>query len=401
MRGAVTPELYPKMCYKPPEMQGTQEILIVAGEASADAHSAEVLSELKALHPGLRAFGVGGPGLRRAGLEAIHRAEEISVMGIWEVLPRLPRIFGIMRKIVETAKARRPQVALLVDLPDFNLRLAKKLKKLGIPVVYFISPMVWAWRPGRTRQIARRVNRMLCILPFEEDFYAGRGVPARFVGNPLADRPPPATREQYRREIGLDTARTTVALVPGSRSSELARLFPPMLEAAERLRCSHPDAQFVVPVAPTLSHDEIQRYLDRHHSLQVKLVDRTDAAVGASDVALVKSGTATLEAGLMRRPMVVAYKTSWLTYLVGRMLVKVAHVALVNLLAGRRLVPELLQKEAHPARMAEEVERLLGDRAACELQVAGLVGVRQRLGQPGAAKRVAEEVARYVEGRAA
>jgi lipid-A-disaccharide synthase len=375
------------------------EVLIVAGEASADLHASRALEELRRLRPGVRAFGVGGPLLRAAGLEALAHAEEISVMGLAEVLPRIPRILGILRELARAAEARRPRAALLVDLPDFNLRLAKRLKRLGIPVVYYVSPQIWAWRPGRARNIAKLVDRMLCILPFEERFYEGTGVSARFVGHPLADRPPPFPAEAYRRELGLAASRTTVALVPGSRPSELRRIFPAMLAAAERIRASRPDAQFVVPVAPTLAREQLAPYLAAHSTIEVKLVDgRTEEVVGASDAALVKSGTSTLETALMLRPMVVVYKLSWLSYLVGRLLVRIAHFALVNILAGRGIVQELLQREASPERMAAEIERLLGDRGAREAQLEGLRAVRASLGEPGAARRVAEEVARAMGG---
>jgi lipid-A-disaccharide synthase len=373
----------------------SDEILIVAGEASADLHASRALDELKRLRPGVRAFGVGGPLLRAAGLEALAPAEDISVMGLAEVLPRIPRILGILRALARAAEARRPRAALLVDLPDFNLRLAAKLKKLGIPVVYYVSPTIWAWRQGRARKIAKLVDRMLCILPFEERFYDGTGVSARFVGHPLADRPAPSPPERYRAELGLEPSRTTVALVPGSRLSELKRIFPAMLEAAERIRAVRPDAQFVVPVAPTLAREQLAPYLAAHGTVEVTLVDgRTEEVVGASDAALVKSGTSTLETALMLRPMVVVYKLSWLSYLVGRLLVRIAHFALVNILAGRGIVPELLQGDASPERMAAEVERLLHDRGAREAQLAGLREVRASLGEPGAARRVAEEVSR-------
>jgi lipid-A-disaccharide synthase len=337
---------------------------------------------------------VGGQRLRAAGLEALWPAEEISVMGIAEVLPRIPRILSILRGLARAARERRPRAALLVDLPDFNLRLAAKLKKLGIPVVYYVSPTIWAWRPGRARKIARVVDRMLCILPFEERFYEGTGVRARFVGHPFAEKPPPGPPDRYRRELGLAGDRTTVALVPGSRQGELRRIFPPMLEAAERIRAAHPDAQFVVPVAPTLSRETVAPYLASHATLDVTLVDgRTEEAVGASDAALVKSGTSTLETALMLRPMVVVYRLSWLSYLVGRLLVKLAHFALVNILAGRRVVPELLQRQASPERMAGEIERLLQDGPERRAQLEGLAEVRASLGEPGAARRVAEEIA--------
>jgi lipid-A-disaccharide synthase len=373
------------------------ELLIVAGEASADLHAARALEELRRLRPGVHAFGVGGAHLRAEGLEVIAAAEEISVMGIGEVLPAIPRILGILRRLARAAAERRPRAALLVDLPDFNLRLAARLKRLGIPVVYYVSPMIWAWRQGRARKIARLVDRMLCILPFEERFYEGTGVSARFVGHPFAEKPPPGPAAAYRAELGLPAGRTTVAIVPGSRPSELRRLLPPMLQAAERIREVHPDAQFVVPVAPTLRREALEPYLASHRTLEVTLVDgKTEQAVGASDAALVKSGTSTLESALMLRPMVVVYKLSWLSYLVGRLLVRIAHFALVNVLAGKRIVPELLQRQASPERMAAEVNLLLDDRAAREAQLAALREVRASLGEPGAPLRVAQEIAKVM-----
>jgi lipid-A-disaccharide synthase len=375
-----------------------EELLIVAGEASADLHAARALAELRLLRPGVHAFGVGGPRLREAGLEVLAPAEDISVMGLSEVIPRLPRILGILRGLGRAAAERRPRAALLVDLPDFNVRLAARLKKLGIPVVYYVSPKIWAWRQGRAKKIARAVDRMLLIFPFEERVYAGTGLRTRFVGHPFAEKPAPGPKERYREELGLAPGRTTVALVPGSRPSELRRIFPPMLEAAERLRAGHPDVQFVVPVAPTLPRAAVEAYLGAHPAVDVTLVDgRTEEAVGASDAALVKSGTSTLESALMLRPMVVVYRLAWLTYLVGRLLVKLAHFSLVNILAGRALVPELLQGEASGERMAAEVEKLLSDRGAREAQLAGLRELRASLGEPGAPRRVAEEIAAAIE----
>lgn len=373
-------------------------VLIVATEASADLHAARALEELRKLRPGIEPFGMGGPHLAAAGLECLHRAEEMSVMGLAEVLPRIPAILRILRSLEAAARERRPAVALLVDAPDFNLRLASRLKALGIRVVYYVSPTVWAWRAGRVKKIARVVDRMLCILPFEERFYQGTGVSARFVGHPFAERPLPEPPERYRERLALPAGRTTIALVPGSRRSEVRRIFPAMLQAAERIRARHPDACFVVPVAPTLPEAVVRAHLGAHPDLPVSLVKgQADAVVGASDAALVKSGTSVLEAALMLRPMVVVYKLSWLTYLVARLLVRLTAFGLVNLLAGRTVVPELLQRQASPERMADEIERLLGDGEAREAQLAGLREVRASLGEPGAPRRVAEEVTRMVD----
>ncbi len=376
----------------------SEEILIVAGEASADLHAARALLELRALRPGLQAFGVGGPALRAAGMEVLYPAEEISVMGLVEVLPRLPRILAILKGLARAAEARRPVVALLVDLPDFNLRLAAKLKALGIRVVYYISPTIWAWRPGRAFTIARLVDRMLCILPFEPEAYRGSGVDARFVGHPFAERPLPAPPRAYREALGLPLDRTVIGLVPGSRPGEIGRLLPPMLEAAELLLANHPDAAFVLPVAPTLDRALLAPHLAAHPGLDVRLVDgRTEEVVGASDGSLVKSGTSALEAGLMHRPMVVTYKVSWLTYFIGKLLVKVAHYSLVNLLVGREVVRELIQGAATGRRLAEELERVLAEGPARTAQLAGLLEVRATLGTPGAPERVARQIVEVIE----
>jgi len=369
------------------------EILVVATEASADLHAARVLEELRKLDPTLGAFGVGGPRLRAAGLVALRQAEEMSVMGLAEVVPKIPVILAILREIAAAAAARRPALALLVDSPDFNLRLAERLKRLGVKVVYYVSPSVWAWRRGRVKTIARVVDRMLCILPFEEALYRESGVSARFVGHPLLERASPEPKERYRERLGL-AGRTTIALLPGSRLGELRRIFPPMLEAAERIRARHPEVQFVVPVAPTLGEEALRPFLRRHAVLPVALVESgTEAALGASDAALVKSGTAVLETALMRRPMVVVYRLSWLTYFLGRLFVRLAHFALVNILAGRSVVPELLQRQASPLRMAAEIERLLPEGPERAQQLQGFEEVRARLGSPGAPRRVAEEIA--------
>jgi len=372
----------------------TDEILIVAAEASADLHAARALEELRKIRPDIRAFGVGGPCLRAAGLETLYPAEDLNVMGIAEVLPKIPRILAVLHGMREAAARRRPAVALLVDSPDFNLRLAKHLKRQGVKVVYYISPMIWAWRRGRARQIAKVVDRMLCILPFEERFYEGTGVSARFVGHPFAERTLPGDPASYRVALGLPAGRITIALLPGSRSREIERIFPAMLEAAERIQERHPDVQFVVPVAITLREEALRPALARHATLDVRLVaGRADEVVGASDAALVKSGTSTLETALMQRPMVVVYKMAWLSYWVARLLVRMSHFALVNILAGRTVVPELLQQEASPERMAAEIERLLSDPGARRAQLDGLAEVRRALGEPGAARRVAEEIA--------
>lgn len=368
------------------------KILIVAGEASGDLHALALLRELKKRVPGLTAFGMGGAHTQAEGLEVLADAKDISVMGLVEVLPSIPRILGVMKRLEAAARERKPDVAILVDLPDFNLRLAKKLHALGIPVAYYVSPTVWAWRKGRVRTIKKYVSKMMCIFPFEEPFYAREGVAARYVGNPTVDElGPPPTREQARQSLGIDDG-PVLALLPGSRMGEIRRLFPSMLEAARAVLAKHPGMRVVVPVAPTISADVIRAEAARHQVVPVLVEGRAPEVVAASDAAVVASGTAVLEAALMQRPLVVVYRVSALTYWIARLLVKVAHVAIVNLLAGREIVPELIQGAMKPARIALEVQRLLDDPAARAQQLEALAAVRAQLGEPGAAARAADEV---------
>lgn len=371
---------------------GAADILVVAGEASGDQHAAGLVSELARARPDLRFFGMGGPRLEAAGLERLYDAREVSVMGITEVLPKVPRILSVMRGLVRAAREREPAVAILVDIPDFNLRLAQSLKRAGVRIAYYVSPMVWAWRPGRVRRIARDVDRMLCILPFEEPWYRERGVAAHYVGSPVLDElPDPAPAEDFRRALGLDPTRPTLALLPGSRMTEIGRMLPTMIGAAERIARERPGLQIVVPVAPTIPREAIERAFSKSTLRPVLLDGRAPEAVGASHVAVVASGTATLEAGLMLRPLVVVYRMSPVTWTVGRVLVKVPHVSLVNLLSKRGLVPELLQNDATPERVAEEVRRLWSGEARDEV-VRGLEQLRTSLGQKGAARNAGARV---------
>ncbi|MDY7229980.1 lipid-A-disaccharide synthase [Hyalangium rubrum] len=374
-------------------MTAAPQILVVTGEASGDAHASELVAALQARRPDLRFFGMGGSRLAARGVELLFSAQEVSVMGITEVLPKIPRILQVMRGLADAAQERRPVCAILVDIPDFNLRLAAKLKALGIPVAYYVSPMIWAWRQGRVKTIRQRVDRMLCILPFEEAFYRDSGVDARYVGSPVVEQvPAPASAAAFRQQLGLSVDAPTLALLPGSRMSEIRRLLPSMVGAAKQLAAERPGLQIVVPVAPTIPREEVVSRFEGS-GLSPRLVEgRAPEVVGASDAAIVASGTAVLEAGLMQRPLVVVYRVSLVTYLVGRLMLKVAHVALVNLLAGRRLVPELLQGDMTPERIASEVRRVWDPGPPREEMLRGLEEVRGRLGGPGAAERAAEAV---------
>lgn len=310
-------------------------------------------------------------------------------MGIAEVLPALPRILEAIDALRDAARDRLPRAALLIDSPDFNLRLARTLRELRIPVACFIGPSVWAWRTWRVRQIARDVSRMLVILPFEVRFYREHGVAAMYVGNPVADalRTPPTAL--VRAPSGM------LALLPGSRPQEIRRIWPPMRAAARALQRRRPALRLVVPVAPTIDRALLGDVAG------MELVDgRAPEVLAGADAAIVASGTATLEAALALTPLVVVYRTSWLTWLIGRMLVRVRHVSLVNLLAGRQVVPELLQSACTPARIAAAADPLLSPTSERAAQLQALQEIRAQLapaGSSGAARRVAEEVLALLE----
>jgi lipid-A-disaccharide synthase len=368
------------------------DVLVVAGEASGDRHAADVVAALRRRRPDLRFFGMGGPQLAAQGVELIHGAHEISVMGIAEVLPKIPRILKVLRDLEAAACARRPACALLVDVPDFNLRLAKRLKALRVPIVAYVAPMVWASRAGRTKTIARRYDRVLCILPFEERFLRDRGVHATYVGNPVLEQVPLADEpEHFRRRLRLEARAPVLAVLPGSRPSEIARILPTLVEVARRVVAQRPGAQVVVPVAPGLDRERLAEPFEGSGVSPIFIDGRAPEVVGACDVAVVASGTATLEAGLMRRPMVVVYRVSPLTYWIGRALVRLPFFSLINLLANQRVVPELLQSEFTADRVVQELDPLW-DGPAREACLGALDRVREVLGAPGAADRVAAEV---------
>jgi lipid-A-disaccharide synthase len=336
---------------------------------------------------------MGGPLCGAVGVDLVYSAHEISVMGVTEVLPKLPRLLQILAGLKRAAARRQPVCAVLVDIPDFNLRLARYLKILGIPVVFYVSPMIWAWRSGRSETIAERVDEMICILPFEEAIYRRAGVRVRYVGNPVIDQvPPTAEPEHFRRQLGLEVDRPTLALLPGSRLSEVRRILPAMAGAARELARDRPRLQILVPVAPSISPSEISAAF-AGTGLEPRLLEgQAPEAVGASDAAIVASGTAVLEAALMERPLVVVYRVAPITYLVARLLLKVEYVSLVNLLLDKPAVPELIQRAMSPENIAAQVRRLWSPGADRDQQIQALRQVRGKLGGKGAASRAAEEV---------
>ncbi len=368
-----------------------KKILIMAGEASGDLHGANLAREITKADPTVRLFGVGSRNMRSAGVTLLADASEISVVGISEVVSHVGVIYGVYAGLKRFLREERPDLLVLIDFPDFNIMLGKAARKLGIPVVYYISPQVWVWRKGRIRTIAEMVKAMIVVLPFEESLYRQAGVDVRYVGHPLTDVVASSlTPLQARQELGLAVGRRTLALLPGSRRTEVANLLPGMLAAARLLSSRVPDLQLVLPVAPTLDRTFVSKFLDQS-GMQVTVTDgRVYDVLRASDAALVASGTATLETGLMQVPMVIVYRISAVTYYVLSKLVRgVKHVGLVNIVAGEGVVPELIQDRATPENMADALAPMLLDPARHAVIREGLGRVRTLLGEGGASARAA------------
>lgn len=375
---------------------------MVAGEASADAHGAQVLGAIRAQYGAVSVFGIGGPALEAQGMDILVGAQDMALAGLTEVLWALPRMARILWAIVRAARERRPVVAVLLDLPDFNLPLAKRLKKLGIPVVYYISPQVWAWRAGRVRHIRRWVDKMLVILPFEEAFYRQHQVAVEFVGHPLTEHVPELSladgQQQARAALSLRPGRSAVvALLPGSRRKEVLRHLPVMLAAVAALRAQgHEDIIALVPVASTIDAGLIEELVAASGERAVVLQHSGHNALLACDAAMVCSGTATLEAALLGRPMVVVYRVSFLSFLILRRLVRVAHIALVNLIAQERLVPELVQGDLTAASLAHETALLLAAGPRRQRLLTQLRALRAALGQRKPSRAVARAIQIYL-----
>ena len=371
-------------------------LLVSCGEPSGDLYAAELVRQLRRSLPHLDVFGLGGERLKEQGVDLRADVRELAVVGLLEVVSHLRRLRGVFRDLLADVDRRPPVGAVLVDYAEFNLRLAAALHRRGIPVVYYVSPQVWAWRRGRLREIRRTVSRMLVIFPFEEALYHEAGVPVRFVGHPLVDLVAPApNRAAFLAEHGLDPGRPVLAVLPGSRTKEIAQNLPPLVEALRRVRAERPEVQFLLAVAPSINPGPLRAALG---DVPVRLLSgATHAVLGACTAAVVASGTATVEAALLGAPMVVVYRLSPLTYHLGRHLVKVPHYAMANLIAGRRLVPELIQSNFTPGQVAREALGLLEDAEGRRRMQEGLAEVRRRLGGPGASARAAEEVRRALE----
>lgn len=377
-------------------------VLLVAGEASGDLHAADLVMALREHLPDVEVFGIGGERLREAGMRTVADSSEVATVGVTEAAGRLRVLLRSYRALARALREQPPDLCILVDFPEFNLRLARVAKRHGVPVLYYIGPQVWAWRRGRVRKIARRVDRLAVVFPFEPPLYTPWFPGVEFVGHPLLDRVRcTRSREETLTRWGLDPARRTVALLPGSRPKEIEKLLPPLMDAARRL-AREDGCQFALALAHTLPRDEVEARL-ADAGVPVALVcGDTYNLVAASDLALVSSGTATLECALLECPMVVVYRLAPVTWIIARLLVRgVRCVAMPNIVAGQEIVPELLQGQATGERIAVAAQAILRDPTKRAVMVEGLRGVRRRLGRGGAAGRAAAIAYEMLRGRAA
>ncbi len=375
----------------------TPTIFISAGEASGEHYGALLIDTLKhrlgETAGNARFFGMGGPSMVAAGLEPVVRAEDMAVMGITEVVRHLPRIFREFGRLKQSVRDRRPDVAVLIDFPDIHFRLAEELRRLGVPVVFFVSPQLWAWKKHRIKLVQKFVDRMLVIFPFEEPFYRERGVAAEFVGHPLAELEMPAvTREQFAAENGLDPLKTWIGLLPGSRAKEIRDNLPEMLKAARELTGRHDRGtlQFVLPLASTLNTGQrefVRRVIKTNAAgLAVRLVSDARASLFHVRASVVASGTATVEAALIGNPFVVVYRVSPMTYAIAKRVVTVPHVAMANLIAGKRAVPELIQNEFTASNIVRQLQPLLPDGPCRQSMMKELESIRNLLMNRGAGR---------------
>jgi lipid-A-disaccharide synthase len=367
------------------------QILIVAGEASGDIHGAELVSSIKKLKE-IHFFGIGGESMKKAGVEILQDIKDMAVMGLFAVLGKLPQILGVLKLMKEQAKSRKPDLAILIDYPDFNLRFARYLNKIGIPIVYFISPQVWAWRKGRVKLILRIIKKLLVIFPFEVDFYKKNGVDATYVGNPLCQlvkegiEKDPAKRKDY----GFNDKGKLFGFLPGSRKSEINYHLKTILETAKLLKEKYPNAQFGIVKASTFDRDIFEPYII-NSDLGIKIIEENrHGFMRLCDFIITSSGTATLETALVGTPMAVVYKCSYPTYFIGRLVISVPNIAMANLVAGKEIVPEFIQNQFKPKPLADKIIDILESPEKYDNMKLELSKIRKKLGDEIAADKAAK-----------
>ncbi len=367
-----------------------QRVMIIAGEASGDLHGSSVVRELKQANPAIEIFGVGGDAMKREGMQLVYHVNEVGFMGFAEVIKHLPVIKSMKRTLEVLLRHRKPDVVLLIDYPGFNLRFAKIAKRCGVKVVYYISPQVWAWHRSRVKGMRGIVDRMLVIFPFEADLYQKEGIEVEFVGHPLLEvLKSDLDRKAFCRRYSLDAGKKILALLPGSRKQEIEMIFPEMLRAARSV-AAEAGVEIVLALAPTLREDHLRTFYNLEGIRVIR--DAAYDVMRNADFAMVTSGTATLETGLFGTPMLVVYKTSWLTYILGRLLIQVKNIGLVNIVAGEEVVPEFVQHRATASNLAREALKYIRDERLLAVTRERLQIVKGNLGEKGASRKVAKRI---------
>ena len=371
----------------------SKKIMLVAGEVSGDLHGAHLVEAIHRVDSEIQFLGMGGKDLERMGMKLLYHFQELSVVGITEVFFKLSSVVKALRVLKQSLDQEKPDLVILIDFPDFNLRVAKIAHRREIPILYYISPQVWAWRSKRIKIIARLVKKMIVLFPFEIPLYKAAGVDVEWVGHPLLDIVRPTlSREVAFQQFGLDPKRRTIGLLPGSRKHEVERLLPPLLASAHLLQKEIPDLQFIIPLAPGIPQAILSSQM-KNISIPIKVVEGfTYDIMNLSELLITASGTATLEGAILGKPMIIIYRVSLPSYWIGRALIRVKHIGLVNLVAGREIVPELIQKDVNPETITEEALHILKNPVLCQRMIESMAEVRQNLGEPGAAQRAARIV---------
>jgi lipid-A-disaccharide synthase len=381
-------------------MDNRKKVLIVTGESSGDLYAAQVVEAIASIAPQVQLYGIGGNEMERRGVNLLFSSSELAVVGLTEVIEKLGHIWKAWREMKRFIVDQKPHLAVLIDYPGFNLRLARVLKDNAVPVLYYVSPQVWAWHSGRIKKIAQWVSKMAVILPFEVPIYQQAGVDVEFVGHPLLDiLDVDISRDEARRHLGVPPDALLIGLLPGSREREVKALLPPLLGAATILSRKFPSCRFMLPLASTVGRDLAQRFLAGSHLALEVVEGRTFEVMKAADLLLVVSGTATLEGAIAGVPMVIIYRLSRISYLIGRMLVKVKCIGLANIVVGKKVVPELIQNDVTPQRIAQEAEKILRDPETRDEIEAAFKTVKEKLGAKGASRRVAQ-IALHMMGTA-
>jgi lipid-A-disaccharide synthase len=371
-----------------------KRILIISGEVSGDQHGAKLVSEALKIDPSLRFLGMGGEKMRQAGVDIIVDNKAMAVVGATEVLSHALPIFRAWQTLRKIIKRRLPDLVILIDYPGFNLQIARIAKKAGIKVLYYIGPQVWAWKQHRVHTIKQRVDKMLVVFPFEAALYERAGVPVEFVGHPLAGSVHPnMSKEQARAHFKIDAHAQIIGLLPGSRKGEISRLLPTILQAAQRLKTQYPDMVFILPLAASLTQADIAPYLPAIDLLPLYIIrGHFYDALQLCDAAIVTSGTATLETALLGIPMVIVYKTTALTYFLAKRIIKIPYIGLCNIVAQRLIVKELIQHEANPVNISDEISHILNDRLYRENMQHELLKLKEKLGKGGGSTQAAKAV---------